>query len=111
MPFVLGGDSKLEGRDFLLASSISKIFASICTYPHEVIRTRVQNSSRETGKPARILPLIARIAREEGVRGFYRGMGTNLLRVVPGGAITVSTYEIISKHLEVFVITGEEHTL
>ena len=30
---------------------------------------------------------------EEGVRGFYRGLGTNLVRVLPGTCVTFVVYE------------------
>jgi solute carrier family 25 folate transporter 32 len=35
------------------------------------------------------------IRREEGIRGFYKGISTNLLRTVPASAVTIFTYETI----------------
>lgn len=36
---------------------------------------------------------IKRTLAEEGVRGFYRGLGTNLVRVLPGTCVTFVVYE------------------
>jgi hypothetical protein len=35
------------------------------------------------------------IAREEGLRGFYRGMLPHMIRVVPNSAIIFCTYELL----------------
>lgn len=39
---------------------------------------------------------ISRTWTEEGVRGFYRGLGTNLVRVLPGTCVTFVVYENIA---------------
>ena len=39
-----------SGSEIILASIASKAFATIITYPHEVLRTRMQNSRFETVK-------------------------------------------------------------
>ncbi|KAK0543281.1 hypothetical protein OC846_006471 [Tilletia horrida] len=39
------------------------------------------------------------IAREEGIRGFYRGMTVNLVRTVPNSALTILTYELMMRQL------------
>lgn len=43
------------------------------------------------GRYTGVLQACATIAREEGVRGFYRGMGVNLIRTVPSSALTILT--------------------
>jgi solute carrier family 25 folate transporter 32 len=35
------------------------------------------------------------IVRDEGWRGIYRGLGTNLIRTIPATAISLLTYEIL----------------
>ena len=74
--------------------------ASCATYPHEVIRTRLQNQTRKPFKYKGIFHAIKVIMAEEGVRGFYKGMPTNLLRTVPSSAMTILTYEILVKKLD-----------
>jgi len=36
---------------------------------------------------------------EEGAKGLYRGMGTNLVRTVPSSAVTILAYETIFARL------------
>lgn len=84
----------------LLASSLSKMAASLATYPHEVIRTRLQNQTRKPYKYQGIVHAIKIISKEEGIRGFYKGLSTNLVRTVPSSAMTILTYELVVKKLD-----------
>jgi hypothetical protein len=36
---------------------------------------------------------------EDGIRGFYRGCGTNLLRTTPAAALTFTSFELIARAL------------
>lgn len=42
----------------------------------------------------------------DGLRGFYRGCGTNLVRTVPAAAITFTTFELAARQLRV---VGKHH--
>ncbi|KAK9703122.1 hypothetical protein K7432_010885 [Basidiobolus ranarum] len=79
----------------LVASSSSKMAASIVTYPHEVIRTRLQNQTMRPFKYIGVIQTIRMVYREEGWTAFYKGMPTNLIRTVPASALTILTYELI----------------
>jgi hypothetical protein len=85
-----------------LAGGASKGLASIATYPHEVVRTRM----REAGAAGRYLTMpqsLRLIAREEGRRGLYGGLGPHLLRVVPNTAIMFMSFEVLSRRLPVLL--------
>ncbi|EIE92451.1 hypothetical protein RO3G_16973 [Rhizopus delemar RA 99-880] len=90
-----GGSSSI-----LLASALSKMAASLATYPHEVIRTRLQNQTRKPYKYNGIVHAIKVMSKEEGVRGFYKGLSTNLVRTVPSSALTILTYELVVRKLD-----------
>lgn len=88
----------LRPFQILLASTSSKVVATITTYPHEVLRTRFQNQITDPPKYTSIPQAMRLILKEEGPRGFYRGLGTTVMRVVPASAVTLITYEQILKY-------------
>lgn len=49
---------------------------------------------------------------EDGIFGFYRGCGTNLLRTTPAAALTFTSYEIMQRRLKAyFALRKEERAL
>ncbi|KFX88575.1 hypothetical protein V490_07547, partial [Pseudogymnoascus sp. VKM F-3557] len=123
------GEKKSQWIGILSASVLSKIMASSATYPHEVIRTRLQTqrklapgpsteyapfkplTSEGPGNPVaaaakHVLPrykgivtTAKTILKEEGWRAFYAGMGTNMMRAVPAATTTMLTYEYVMSYL------------
>lgn len=104
---------KLELRDssgqlsvprLIFASAVSKVGAVAFSYPTEVIRSQQQHA---TGSLT--LPNAFRSVYKDGFAGFYRGMSTNLLRVVPSCIITFLTYELVSSKLKALLLEDEEN--
>jgi solute carrier family 25, member 33/36 len=88
---------QLSKQSYFWAAALAKCIASMATYPHEVVRTRLREQAtsgvfRYTG----MWQSIALIAREEGRTGLYSGMGIHLVKVVPNSALMFLTYEIVT---------------
>ncbi|KAG7402351.1 hypothetical protein PHYBOEH_000059 [Phytophthora boehmeriae] len=85
---------------YFLAAGCCKLLASVCTYPHEVVRTRMRDQrapldSKELKYRSMIQSIIT-IYKEEGRRGLYGGMPAHLMRVVPNAAILFLVVEVIA---------------
>ncbi|KRT79075.1 mitochondrial carrier protein, partial [Oryctes borbonicus] len=78
--------------EFMLAGAVSKTVASCVAYPHEVARTRLRE---EGSKYKRFWQTLALVFKEEGIRGVYRGLTTQLVRQIPNTAIMMATYEAV----------------
>mmetsp|Transcript_24792 Transcript_24792/g.49518 ORF Transcript_24792/g.49518 Transcript_24792/m.49518 type:complete len:334 (-) Transcript_24792:78-1079(-) len=90
------GQDKLRVGSLVLSAAASKIFASVFTYPHEVVRTRMMIEQRHT----RMLPVYGLLWKTEGLRGLYRAFFTNVVRVVPSSVVTFVSYEVVNDWLQ-----------
>ncbi|KAI8924752.1 mitochondrial carrier domain-containing protein [Entophlyctis helioformis] len=101
MELVHGADiNKLGPFEYITMAAASKVFATVCTYPYQVIKSRMQvQSAYVQNDYTTVLQTTASIFKNEGVRGFYKGMGVNIVRVLPGTCITFGVYEAVSKFL------------
>lgn len=71
------------------------IFSIIVSSPADVIKTQMQE-----GKKERIIPIIKKIYKNYGIRGFWRGSLARTLRVAPGQGVMFFTYEGVSNFLD-----------
>lgn len=94
-------EEKLSNTATLVISGSAKIFAGTVTYPYQVVRSRLQTyDSERFGRG--ISGVAKRVWAEEGWRGFYRGWGTNVLRVLPATWVTFLVYENVRFYLPVW---------
>ena len=94
----------LPPRAILLCSAIAKMTASVATYPHEVVRTRLQTQKRPLADDMSsdgmvkqhsrrgVVYTAKKIVVKEGWSGLYKGLSVNLIRTVPNSAVTMLTY-------------------
>jgi solute carrier family 25 folate transporter 32 len=83
---------RLSNVSYTIMSGTAKLLALTLTYPYQVIRSRIQNNTTTHLYP-NIRTCIRRTFTDEGLRGFYRGLATNLVRVLPGNCVTFVVYE------------------
>ncbi|KAK4192097.1 peroxisomal adenine nucleotide transporter 1 [Podospora australis] len=93
-------------RTFFLAA-MSKVAATSVTYPFQIAKARIQVSGKHEEKGEKdmagrkklprdtIFSMVARIAREEGVKALYDGMGGELLKGFFNHGTTMLTKDII----------------
>ncbi|KAI6013547.1 mitochondrial carrier protein RIM2 [Pisolithus marmoratus] len=76
------------------SAGTAKCVASLITYPHEVLRTRLRQP-RVNGvlKYTGLWQTLRTVIAEEGARSLYGGLSAHLMRVVPNAAVMYSIYE------------------
>ena len=84
--------AKLGNLDYVVLSGVSKSIAGCVTYPYQVLRARLQTYDANLVYRGAVDAVVQIFARE-GIAGFYKGLGPNLLRVLPSTWVTFLVYE------------------
>ena len=99
---------ELSKVTYFWAAAASKTVATLATYPHEVARTRMREQARagifqyQSG----MWETLGVMAKEEGIKSLYSGMGVHLMKVVPNSALMFLTYEVVRGWLDKYQVVG-----
>ncbi|KAF7309526.1 Mitochondrial carrier protein [Mycena indigotica] len=92
----LTAGTDLEWLGMVGGAGAAKCVATLITYPHEVIRTRLRQPKVDgVMKYTGLVQTFRLVLAEEGARSMYSGLSAHLMRVVPNAAIMYSIYEFI----------------
>jgi len=96
------GEMFLGNTGTVLLAIASKMVAGSATYPYQVIRSRLQTYDAEKiyGSAANV---VRKVWKEEGVQGFYKGLGPNLVRILPSTCVTFLVYENTKYYLPKYI--------
>jgi solute carrier family 25 (mitochondrial folate transporter), member 32 len=93
------GPERMSNEATLALSTLAKLVAGATTYPLQVMRSRLQTYRTEEQFGKGIRGVAARLWREEGWRGFYRGLVPGVVRVLPATWVTFLVYENVKYYL------------
>ncbi|KAG1330089.1 adenine nucleotide transporter BT1, chloroplastic/mitochondrial [Cocos nucifera] len=90
----MGEPPKLPVPSSLVAGAFAGVSSTLCTYPLELLKTRltIQRDAYDN-----LLHAFIKILREEGPAELYRGLTPSLIGVVPYAATNYFAYETLKK--------------
>lgn len=89
-----GEQAKLRVPESLIAGACAGISSTICTYPLELLKTRL---TVQRGVYKNLVDAFVKIIREEGPGELYRGLTPSLIGVIPYAATNYFAYDTLRK--------------
>lgn len=80
----------------------SGMLGSVVNIPFDVAKSRIQGPQPQEGivKYRSTFPTIATVYREEGFAALYKGLTPKVMRLAPGGAIMLITYDYVYEAID-----------
>ncbi|KAJ5859706.1 hypothetical protein N7534_004983 [Penicillium rubens] len=95
LPAVEPGNKNQQMRNDLIAGSIGGTTGTILNTPMDVVKSRIQNTTKVPGQVAKYnwaWPALGTVMKEEGFSALYKGFTPKVLRLGPGGGILLVVY-------------------
>lgn len=89
---------RLTNVEYLYLSALAKLVAMGTTYPYQVVRARLQVYDADTLYKGGF-DVVRQTWRQDGIGGFYRGLGPSVARVLPNVCLTFLVYENVRFYL------------
>lgn len=99
------GNTELDTPSRLLAGALAGTVSVACTYPLDLVRTRlsIQSATLVPTATTRLPGIVDTIklihATEGGLRGLYRGLWPTTLGVAPYVALNFQCYEVLKDYM------------
>ncbi|KAH0535851.1 calcium-binding mitochondrial carrier protein SCaMC-2 isoform X1 [Cotesia glomerata] len=77
----------------LLCGTASSTAGQVCSYPLALVRTRLQAELSPGNSPTTMVGVFKDIIQRDGIKGLYRGLTPNFLKVAPAVSISYVVYE------------------
>ncbi|KAJ2600283.1 hypothetical protein GGF39_001861 [Coemansia sp. RSA 1721] len=94
-----GDTDKLGVIPLMISGSAGGVGYWTASYPLDVIKSRVQNAAAPPRGRGYMADAAKAIYREQGVRGFFRGYSTSVVRSIPAAGVTFAVYELTVRAL------------
>ncbi|KAJ5794318.1 hypothetical protein N7457_000917 [Penicillium paradoxum] len=95
LPAVEPGNKNQQTRNDLIAGTIGGITGTILNTPMDVVKSRIQNTSKVAGQAPKYnwaWPALGTVMKEEGFSALYKGFTPKVLRLGPGGGILLVVF-------------------
>lgn len=89
---------ELSSYQYAALSVMARTLSMIVVYPTQVIKSRLQSYNFEH-ESRTMLSVGRHVLKNGGLRGFYRGLSANLIRVLPSTAVMFLSYETTKKYM------------
>ncbi|EGR32468.1 solute carrier family 25, putative [Ichthyophthirius multifiliis] len=86
-------DNKVPTQDILIAGAVAGAFSRTVTAPLDRLKTLMQSQTKENS--IGIVKGFVNIYQKQGIKGFFRGNGTNVIKIAPETAFQMLLYDKI----------------
>ncbi|KAF6775442.1 hypothetical protein AHF37_04475 [Paragonimus kellicotti] len=74
------------------AGALSSVCGQLATYPLALVRTKLQAQTVHSERVG-FVKLCRNIVKHEGITGLFRGLGPNMLKVIPAVSVSYACYD------------------